>query len=114
MQPQCRYQSHFKCGYGSNIDVLLLTRHPLPNLVHEVIMFRYVSSSQPDITRVTVTLTAPRVERTYSCGVRVEGRTGISDVGTYKFVLKGSGNSTASITGTCVQCMTAVLDCTAH
>ena len=99
------------CRYGNNIEVIF-TRDPLPNVVREVIRSHYDSNSQPDMTRVIVTLTAPRVERTYTCTVTVEGRS-IFSVGT-NFDPKGTGTSTASITGKCVQCVTAVLDCTAH
>ena len=101
------------CGYGNNIEVISITREPRPNVVREVIRSHYVSSSQPDMTRVIVTLTAPREERTYICWVWVEGRVNIGG-GTYKNVEKGSRTSTASITGKCVQCVTAVLDCTTH
>ena len=60
-----------------------------------------------------VTLTAPREERTYTCTVTVEGRVNIGGGG-YNYDPKGNGTSTASITGKCVQCVTAVLDSTAH
>ena len=102
--------SRIRCSYGNNIEVIN-TRDPQPNVVREVIRSHYVSSSQPDMTRVKLTLTAPREERTYTCTVYVKGRH--IDIN-YDFDLKGSGTSTVSITGKCVQCVTAVLDCTAH
>ena len=52
---------------------------------YEVIRSRYVSSSQPDMTRVTIKVDQPfREERIYSCNVTVEGRKNITN-GTYNF-----------------------------
>ena len=67
------------------------------DIVREVIRSHYVSSSQPDITRVTLTqtLTTPRP---YTCTVTVEGRVNII-TGKYDFVTKGIGVSTAQFTG---------------
>ena len=67
------------------------------DIVHEVIRSHFVSSSQPDITRVTLTqtLTTPR---SYNCTVTVEGRVNIMSVD-YDFVTKGTGLSTAMFTG---------------
>ena len=67
------------------------------DIVREVIRSHYVSSSQPDITRVTLTqtLTTPRP---YTCTVTVEGRVNIMS-GDYDFVTKGTGVSTAMFTG---------------
>ena len=67
------------------------------DIVREVIRSHYVNSSQPDITRVTLTqtLTTPRP---YTCTVTVEGRVNIMS-GDYDFVTKGTGVSTAMFTG---------------
>ena len=78
-----------------------------PNLSREVIRSQYVSSVQPDMTRVTVKVVQPiRVEGTYSCQVNVEGRMNI--VGdNYYYLEKGDGTTTVTVTGTCM--MTALL-----
>ena len=67
------------------------------DILREVIRSHYVSSSQPDITRVTLTQTLT-VPRTYTCTVYVEGRVNIA-MGRYDFVTKGTGVSTAMFTG---------------
>ena len=67
----------------------------------EVIRSRYVSSSQPDMTRVIVKVGQPmREERTYWCQVVVEGRVGIVS-GTYTYDEKGTLGATneLAITG---------------
>ena len=46
-----------------------------PRLTREVIRSRYISTTEPDMTRVTVRLdTQPRVGATYTCTVYVESR----------------------------------------
>ena len=46
-----------------------------PRLTREVIRSRYISTTEPDMTRVTVRLdTQPRVGATYTCTVTVEAR----------------------------------------
>ena len=67
------------------------------DIVREVIRSHYVSSSQPDVTRVTLiqTLTTPRP---YTCTVTVEGRVNITRE-KYNFVTKGTRVSTAMFTG---------------
>ena len=97
----------------SNNTVVINTSDPLPNVVRKVIRSHYVNSSQPDMTRVIVTLSASREERTYTCNVTVEGCVNISG-GRFNIDPKGNRTSTVSITGKCVQCVTAVIDCTAH
>ena len=75
-------------------------RSPDSRVTREVIRSRYISSAQPDMSRVTVRLdNIPRgVERTYTCTVIVEGRTDIAG-GSYNFDVKGSGSSTVTVTG---------------
>ena len=67
------------------------------DIVREIITSHYVSSSQPDVTRVTLTqtLTTPKL---YTCTVTVEGRVNIMS-GDYDFVTKGTRVSTAMFTG---------------
>ena len=75
-----------------------------PRLTREVIRSRYISTTEPDMTHVTVRLdTQPRVGATYTCTVTVEGRShnfvkgvtsDIPDIVTVK-----SRSSTVTVTG---------------
>ena len=68
-------------------------------LSYNVIMSKYINSSEPDMTRVTVRLPPqPRENRTYICTVSVEGRVNISS-GNYMPVTMGSKFSTVKVTG---------------
>ena len=74
-------------------------REPDPRVTREVIRSRYISYTQPDVTRVTVRLDPqPRVERTYRCYVNVESRINIIN-GSYDFDVKGSGITSLTVTG---------------
>ena len=66
---------------------------------YEVVRPLYVSTSQPEITRVSFEETRPRVGATYSCTVYVEGRTSIASTTSYDFDRLGSATSTATVTG---------------
>ena len=66
---------------------------------YEIVRPLYVSTSQPEITRVSFKETQPRVAATYSCTVHVEGRANIASATTYDFDLLGSETSTATVTG---------------
>ena len=89
--------SRIKCTRDSN--VLLNNRGPDSRLTREVIRSRYISSAQPDMTRVTVRPNPqPRVGATYNCTVFVEGRTNIASGG-YDYVQMSSGSSTVTVTG---------------
>ena len=75
------------------------TRDPDPRITREVIRSRYISSDEPDMTRVTVRPDPqPRVGATYFCEVEVESRTGIAS-GTYSRDRKGVGQSFVTLTG---------------
>ena len=74
-------------------------RNDHPNLSREVIRSQYVSSSQSDMTRVTVKVDLPiREERTYLCEVIVEGRRNIVS-GIYAHDTIGSAVTNVTITG---------------
>ena len=75
-------------------------RDPDSRVTREVIRSRYISSAQPDMSRVTVRLdnVSRGVERIYTCTVIVEGRINIAS-GSYNFDTKGSGSSTVTVTG---------------
>ena len=82
-----------------------------PVVSREVIRSHYTDNSNPDMTRVIFTRTTPtRVSSTYSCTVYVFSRTNIGIGGSgpaaYKAVPRGSGTSTASITGECCTLLT--------
>ena len=69
--------------YHNKQTAAFLNSRDNPNLSREVIRSQY-TSSQPDMTRVTVKVDQPtREERMYRCEVVVEGRDNIVS-GTYK------------------------------
>ena len=96
------------CKYDNFRQIYFNTREDPLGLSREVIRSHYVNSSYPDMTRVTLTLTAPRVSRSYTCTVTVEGRVNIGSHN-YDYFPMGSGTVTANITG---ECVTAVLNST--
>ena len=92
--------SRVYCNYNNKVTILHNVRSDdHPNLSREVIRSQYVSSSQPDITRVKVKVVQPmRSERTYTCQVNVEGRMNIVS-GNYYYLEKGDGTTTVTVTG---------------
>ena len=85
--------SMIRCVYGHNMHLFTpsLSRGTgVLQLSREVIRSRYTSSSNPDMTRVTITVTQPREPRLYTCTVTVEGRVNINN-DNYNFDNKGSG-----------------------
>ena len=82
-----------------NNILLFFKRDPNSQLTREVIRSRYINSTLPDMSRVTVRPDPqPRVGATYTCTVTVESRINI-DSGVYDFDEKGMGSSTATFTG---------------
>ena len=71
----------------------------------EVIRSHYINSSYPDMTRVILTQKTSRESSTYTCTVYVTTRTGVG-TSSFSYVQKGSGTSTASITGECCTLLT--------
>ena len=65
---------------------------------YEVIRSPYISSSQPDMTRLSFNQTRPRIGATYQCTVTVEGRRNIAS-GSYNFDPLGSRTSSITVTG---------------
>ena len=105
--PNIEYSLSFTVSFGppSNISctrdssVFIDIRGLDPRVTREVIRSRYISSTQPDMSRVIVRLDPqPRLGATYACTVTVEGRTNITS-GTYNIVAMGSGSSTVTVTG---------------
>ena len=105
--PNIEYSLSFTVSYGPpsrlrctrDSSVLLNNRGLHSRLTREVIRSRYISSTQPDMTHVTVRPDPqPRSGATYNCTVFVEGRTNILSGG-YDFVQMGSGSSTVNVTG---------------
>ena len=92
--------SHIHCTHGSS-TILGGTYAPgrgiVPGVDYEVIRSQYISSSQPDMTRLSFNQTRQRKGATYQCTVTVEGRQIAS--GTYDFDVLGSGTSSITVTG---------------
>ena len=85
------------CRYKTT-TILPSVRGDHPKLSREVIRSQYVTSSQPDMTRVTVKVNQPRVKRTYVCQVIVEGHKNIVS-GSYDFLNKGNRTTNVTVTG---------------
>ena len=66
---------------------------------YEVVRPLYVSTSQPEITRVSFEETRSRIGATYSCTVYVEGRKNIASATSYDFDELGSATSTVTVIG---------------
>ena len=77
----------------------LNTRVDNTQLSRKVIRSQYVSSSQPDMTRVTVKVDQPREQRTYQCDVTVEGRVHIVGIANYAHDTKGTDITNVTVTG---------------
>ena len=89
--------SRVLCSYNNQKFIAVRGNHL--NLLREVIRSRY-TSSQPDMTRITVMVDQPiREGRTYRCEVFVEGREGIVN-GTYTYLPMGPPalNSSTNVT----------------
>ena len=72
----------------------------VPGVNYEVVRPLYVSTAQPEITRVSFDeLTRPRMGATYSCTVFVEGRTNIASTASYDFDVLGNATTTVMVTG---------------
>ena len=81
--------------------VQLLNQRESPKLFREVIRSRYISSTLPDMTRVTVRPDPqPRQVATYDCYIHVETRINIDHNSGYNVVGKGTfGSTTVTVTG---------------
>ena len=90
--------SHIQCTRdGSNV-FSGTGRGIVSGVDYEVIRSQYISSSQPDMTRLSFNQTRPRIGATYQCTVTVEGRQNIAS-GTYDYDVLGSGTSSITVTG---------------
>ena len=92
--------SQLQCKHGSN--TIYDKGGNQRDLTREVIRSRYINSSLPDMTRVTVTMPPqPRVERTYECTVRVMSlKNGIISSGSVaSYDTNGQGTSSITVTG---------------
>ena len=65
---------------------------------YEVIRSQYISSSQPDMTRLSFNQTRPRLGAIYQCTVTILGRRNIAS-GTYADDILGSSTSSITVTG---------------
>ena len=89
--------SRITCTRGST--TIYIGRGFVAGVNYEVVRPLYVSTSQPEITRVSFEDTQPRVGVTYSCTVYVEGRTGIVFTSGYNHDQLSSAVSTVTVTG---------------
>ena len=90
-----------RIGTPSSVVTFLNTRDPNPKLDREVIRSRYINSTLPDMTRVTVRPgPQPRevTVATYTCFVHVESRINIAS-GMYDYDEKGASSTTVTVTG---------------
>ena len=88
--------SRIQCTRDSS--PILSGRGIVSGVDYEVIRSQYISSSQPDMTRLSFNQTRPRIGATYQCTVTVEGRRNIAS-GNYDFDVLGSGTSSITVTG---------------
>ena len=96
--------SHIQCSRGGNTmlgGTHGLGRGIVSGVDYEVIRSRYISSSQPDMTRLSFNQTRPGIGATYQCTVTVEGRRNVASgsTGIYDFDILGSGTSSITVTG---------------
>ena len=91
--------SRIQCTRDSS--TILSGRGIVSGVDYEVIRSQYISSSQPDMTRLSFNQTRPRIGATYQCTVTVEGRRNIASgsAGSYDFDVLGSGTSSITVTG---------------
>ena len=90
--------SRIQCTRDSS--TILSGRGIVSGVDYEVIRSQYISSSQPDMTRLSFNQTRSRIGATYQCTVTVEGRRNIaSGTGTYNHDVLGSGTSSITVTG---------------
>ena len=91
--------SHVLCYNNKQTAAFFNMRGDGPNLSRKVIRSQYVSSSQPDMTRVTVKVVQPiRENRAYLCEVTVEGRVNIAS-GVYAHDPKNTTTTNVTVTG---------------
>ena len=94
-----------RIGTSGPAVTFLNTRDPNPKLDREVIRSRYINSTLPDMTRVTVRPDPQPREvsvATYTCFVHVESRINIASIasGMYDYDEKGMyGSTTVTVTG---------------
>ena len=106
--PDIMFRLSFNISFGlpsviqctRDSTVILEGRGIVSGVHYEVIRSQYISSSLPDMTRLSFTQTQPRTETAYSCTVTVEGRRNVNIAsGTYAYDPLGSETSTATVTG---------------
>ena len=89
--------SHLECKTGNT--QVFSGGGQQTSVTREVIRSRYINSSLPDMTRVTIQVPAqPRIGRTYECIVSVRSLENIGRENTNS-VQHGQGSSTITVTG---------------
>ena len=106
--PNIMFRLSFNISFGppsrircTRDDSIIFNSHGIVSGVdYEVIRPQYISSSQPDMTRLSFNQTQ-RIGATYECTVKVEGRRNIASgsTGNYDFDVLGSGTSSITVTG---------------
>ena len=91
--------SRITCNRDHSGIVLVSGKGFVIGVNYEVLRPLYVSTSQPEITRVSFEEARPRAGAAYSCIVYVEGRTNIASPDTYDFDVLGNATSTVTVTG---------------
>ena len=89
--------SRVRCRVGNGaeaVQILFDDGRGGVGIVRKVIRSHFVSSAQPDITRVSVSVSAPRGARTYTCGLAVSRRT--ITMFMYKRIEIGGGSTTTN------------------
>ena len=89
--------SRIQCTRDSS--TILSGRGIVSGVDYEVIRSQYISSSQPDMTRLSFNQTRPRIGATYQCTVTVEGRRNLFPGLKYQTDVLGSGTSSITVTG---------------
>ena len=90
--------SRIQCTRDSS--AILSGRGIVSGVDYEVIRSQYISSSQPDMTRLSFNQTRPRIAATYQCTVTVEGRQNVFlGLNNYQIDVLGSGTSSITVTG---------------
>ena len=91
--------SRIQCTRGSS--TILSGKGIVSGVDYEVIRSQYNSSSQPDMSRLSIDQTRLRIGATYQCTVTVEGRRNIASgsTGAYYYDVLGSGTSSITVTG---------------
>ena len=94
----------FNVSFGPPSKVVCSNQISISVISRDVIRSHYIKSTEPDVTRVTVMSSLPKVAGTYTCTVTVESR------GSSGHYSKGTGSSTVIVTGKCLYERSVILN----